>query len=95
MIWVDNMAIPKGAPHPTEAHQFLDFLLREEVGAAISNAICYASPNQAAYPMIDPRILANPAVYPPPEVEARCEFVRDLGDVTRMYDAAWQAVKTA
>lgn len=95
MIWVDNVAIPKGAPHREIAHEFVNFLLQGEVSAAISNAICYASPNETAYAYTDPQVLHNPAIYPPTEVESRCEFVRDLGEFTRVYDAVWQAVKTA
>ncbi|OGG47126.1 MAG: hypothetical protein A3F84_16890 [Candidatus Handelsmanbacteria bacterium RIFCSPLOWO2_12_FULL_64_10] len=95
MIWVDNVAVPKAAPHRDVAHEFIDFLLRDNVSATISNAICYASPNEASYPLTDPKILSNPAIYPPPEVEARCEFVQDLGEFTKVYDAAWQDIKTA
>ena len=95
MIWVDNIAIPKAAPHQDTALEFIGFLLKGDVGAAISNAICYASPNEASYPLTDPKVLHNPVIYPPPEVEARCEFVQDLGAFTRVYDAVWQDVKTA
>ncbi|MBI2951949.1 hypothetical protein HYY27_07640 [bacterium] len=95
MIWVDNVAVPKAAPHRDVAHEFIDFLLRGDVSAAISNAICYASPNEASHPLTDPKILSNPAIYPSPEVEARCEFIQDLGEFTKVYDAAWQDIKTA
>jgi hypothetical protein len=33
-MWLDNLAIPKQAPHPAEAHAFIDFMLRPESAAA-------------------------------------------------------------
>ncbi len=38
MIWIDMMAIPADAPHPGNALAFIDYILRPEVVAAISNS---------------------------------------------------------
>ena len=37
LLWIDCVGIPKGAPHPDNAHKFLDYLLKPEIGARISN----------------------------------------------------------
>lgn len=34
-LWIDAMAIPKGAPHPREAHIFINFLLRPDISAQL------------------------------------------------------------
>ena len=46
LLWEDTLAIPKGAPHPGNAHRFIDFILDAEVGAAIADFIYYATPTR-------------------------------------------------
>lgn len=79
-LWVDNMAIPVGADSPCTAHTFIDFLLDAENGAALSNWNRYASPNEAASELLDPALLADPAVYPPDDVRERLEIIENTGD---------------
>lgn len=65
-FWSDAMFIPVDAPHPDNAHRFLNYLLRPEVIAGISNYIHYANANLAARKFLGPELLADPAVYPGP-----------------------------
>ena len=76
--WVDNMAIPKDAPHPCTAHTFINFLLDAERGAQLTNWNFYASPNAAAEEFIDPEVLEDPIVYPTDT--SKLEFISDTGD---------------
>ncbi len=94
-IFVDNMAIPKGAPHPENAHAFLDHILDAEVCKEIVETINYATPNLAARRLLAPELQTNPAMYPPVDVVAKSEHLRDLGEATRLYDEAWTAIKAA
>ena len=55
-------------PIPDNAHLFLNYLLRPEVIAAISNETRYAAPNRKARPFLLPEVRDDPAVYPPDEV---------------------------
>jgi len=94
LSYVDLMCVPKDAPHAENAHRFVDYVLRPEVGAALANAIRYGSPNSAAKPMIDKELLDDPLVYPPPEKLARLPFTKDLGgDVEARYADGWTKVK--
>jgi spermidine/putrescine-binding protein len=93
VIWADNLCIPKGAPSQHTAEVFINYLLGPEVGAAISNYTWYASPNAAATEFIDAEILEEPAIYPPPEVMERLEWLEDVGDATPLYDRMWTEVK--
>jgi spermidine/putrescine-binding protein len=68
--------------------------LRPEVGAKITNYTWYGSPNKAAEEFIDPEILEEPAIYPPPEVMEKLEFIRDVGEATAIYDRMWTEIKT-
>ena len=68
LAWFDLWFIPADAPHPGNAHLFLNYLLRPEVIAAISNETRYAAPNLPAREYLDPQVRDDPAVYPPEEV---------------------------
>ncbi|RME36092.1 MAG: extracellular solute-binding protein, partial [Thermoflexia bacterium] len=94
-IWMDHLCIPASAPNKEAAHLFINYLLRPDVGARISNYTRYASPNAAARAHIDPELLADPAVYPPPEVLERLEWTQDVGETTLLYERIWTEVKAA
>jgi spermidine/putrescine-binding protein len=87
-IYADAMVIPKSAPHKRAAHAFMDYVLRPEIGAAISDATGYGTANAAAKPR-------NPKPYPSTEELARLEFARDLGEGTRLWDRIWTEIKSA
>ncbi len=93
--WVDSMAIPKGAPHPGNAMKFMNYMLDPKVGAALTNAVNYGSPNKAAQPFINKDILTNPLIYPPPAVLAKLPFQKDIGEKETEYNDRWTDVKAA
>jgi spermidine/putrescine transport system substrate-binding protein len=92
-IWVDNMAVPARAPHHDLAEKFINFMLEGRVGAQLSGFTQFASPNRAAMALIPAADRKNPAIYPPPEIRSRLEFLEDLGGKTRLYDEIWTQVK--
>lgn len=71
LIWFDTMAIPADAPHPQAAHVFIDFMLRPEAIAELTNSLFFANANQAATALVDEAIAGDPDIYPPAEVRAR------------------------
>jgi spermidine/putrescine transport system substrate-binding protein len=93
-IWQDNLAVLAQAPHRDVAEKFINFVLDAKVGARISNFTLFATPNKAARDFIRPGDLTNPAIYPPPELMPRLEFLRDLGEKTRLYDEVWTQIKS-
>ena len=96
ILWEDTLAIPRGVPHPANAHRFIDFLLDAEVGAAIADAIRYATPNAAALALLPESYARNPAIFPPEETLAACETARDPGpEIARLYDTAWTRIMAA
>jgi putative spermidine/putrescine transport system substrate-binding protein len=58
------MVIPKTAKHPDNAHAFINYILRPDVVAKISNATRYANANLAAVKLMDPALVNNPNIYP-------------------------------
>lgn len=94
-VWSDNVCIATGAPHPGNAHAFLNHIHDPEVNAELANTIQYATSNIAARKLISPDDLKNPAIYPAAVVVAKCETLIDVGDATRLYDEAWTKFKAA
>jgi putrescine transport system substrate-binding protein len=64
LLFFDTMAIPKDAKHPDNAHKFIDYILRPEVHASLTNSVFYANPNKASLKFVDPAIANDPAVFP-------------------------------
>ena len=92
-LWIDNVAIPKGARNVDAVYAFLDYILEPETAAKIVNGVHYAGANQAALPLIDEKIRQDPSIYPPKEVLDRCELIEDLGETTQLIDELWTEVK--
>jgi putrescine transport system substrate-binding protein len=63
-FWVDGWVIPKDAKNIENAHLFLNYMMRPEVGAADSNYTWYATANKTAIPMIDEAVTSSPAAFP-------------------------------
>ena len=55
--WIDNMAVVYDAQSPCTAHTFINFLLRADTGAALSNYNYYSTPNEAAFDGLDEDLL--------------------------------------
>lgn len=91
--WIDVMAIPHDAPHADNAHLFIDFLLRADTIAAISDQVAYANPNLAARDLLDPTIAADPGIYPPAEVMAKLVDPATLpGQAEQQRTLAWKRI---
>lgn len=87
-LFLDYLAVPRGAPHPRAAHAFLNYLLRPEIAAEIAEQTGYGAANAAALArMADPQRLPDAATL------ARLEILRDLGAATDRWDRAWTEVK--
>jgi spermidine/putrescine transport system substrate-binding protein len=93
--WTDNMAIPKGAEHPDNAHKFINYILDAKVGAALTNFTYFNTPNEAALPMLDEALKKLPGYTLAPEVYERLQIIQDLGEATRDYERRFTEVKSA
>ena len=94
-LYFDMLAIPKDAKHPQNAHKFLNFLMRPEIIADISNFVSYANAVPASKPLLKKDILNNPGVYPPAETQKRLfTFAVVPPKIDRIYTRVWTTVKT-
>jgi len=91
-----SLLIPQGAPHPEAAYAFINYILRPDVIAEITNQIFYGNDNIASRPLIDKRILDDVTLYPTPEIEARLYRSAEVSAATeRIRTRTWTRVKTA
>ncbi len=94
-VWFDVWLIPADAPHPENAHTWLNYMLRPEVIAAATNYTWYANANKAAAEFVDEEILNDPAVYADEEVMARMWTTKTLSQKGQRYRTrAWSKIKT-
>lgn len=89
-IWTDNLALTSSAQHKRAAHEFMNYVLRPEVGAAISNFTGYGTPNQGAM-----EEMANPVPFPTADEMKRLEYQKDLGAAAALWDQIWSEIKHA
>ena len=83
----DCLCIPKGAPRPDNAHQFINFLLDGKNGAEVYETIRYPTPNAAALALMPAEYRDNPVIFPPPAALARCEYAEFEGlERSHLYD---------
>ncbi len=92
---IDSFVIPVNAPHPENAHTFLDFYLRPEIAATVAEWQWYISPNQAAAELLDPTYAAAAPFNIPEELQATKEYVQDLGENESLFQDIWTNVKLA
>jgi putrescine transport system substrate-binding protein len=64
VIFMDTMAIPSDAPHPGNAHKWINYILRPEVHAGLTNKVFYANPNKESRKFIKPEVSNDPTVFP-------------------------------
>jgi putrescine transport system substrate-binding protein len=90
LMWFDTLAIPADAPHPDQAHAFIDFLLRPEVAAANSNFVNYATANAKAGSLVNEELRSDPGIYPTPDVKARLQpNLAKSAEFTRALNRTW------
>ena len=91
--WQDCLSIPAGAPHPENAHAFINYLLDAEVGRDLAEYIEYATPNEAARKLADASYRNNPAIFPPKAVQEKLEPSLYLGEErAQLIDEVWTGI---
>lgn len=93
--WFDMAAIPADAPNPEGALALLNFVMEPQVAADITNHVWYANANAASWPLVDPDIYGDPAIYPPAEIRAKLfPTVPHDARTERLLTRLWTALKT-
>lgn len=62
-LMFDTMAVPADAPHPGNAHLWINYILRPEVHASLTNKVFYANPNAASLKFVRKDIASNKTIF--------------------------------
>jgi putrescine transport system substrate-binding protein len=95
LMWIDTMAIPKDAPHAENAYKFLDYALRPEVIAAVSNYVNYANGVAASTALVNEEVRNDKSIYPDPVTKEKLfPNVVNTPEYDRLTTRAWTRIKT-
>ena len=94
-LWFDMLAIPKDSANVKQAHAFINYLLKPEVIAQVSDYVGYANPNPASDKLMDQDIRSDESVYPPQEVLEKTYVSIELPpNIQRLMTRSWTKVKS-
>ncbi|MSQ75582.1 MAG: polyamine ABC transporter substrate-binding protein [Rhodoferax sp.] len=62
-LFFDTMAIPKDAKNVENAHLFINYILRPEVHASLTNKVFYANPNAASLKFVQKEVAENKSIF--------------------------------
>jgi putrescine transport system substrate-binding protein len=93
-LWFDNLAIPKDAPDPDEAHELINFLMRPDIAAKNTNYVSYANGDTPS-DQVDKSLLEDRTVYPDPATMAKLYTIVAHDQKTqRLINRLWTKIKT-
>lgn len=93
VFWLDTWVVLSEAPHPIAAHAWINFIHEPEIQAIETETNQYATPNDAAKEFIDPKMLADPAIFVSDAVLAKLEAQKDNSGITQRSDI-WEEFKS-
>jgi putrescine transport system substrate-binding protein len=93
-LWFDNLAIPKDAPNPAEAHELINYLLKPEIAAKNTNYVWYAN-GDVPSDSIDKSIRDDRSIYPDAATMASLYTITAHDPKTqRLINRMWTKIKT-
>ncbi|EJM25751.1 spermidine/putrescine-binding periplasmic protein [Pseudomonas sp. GM21] len=94
-LWFDMLAIPKDSANVKEAHAFINYLLKPEVIAQVSDSVGYANPNPGSDKLMEQSIRTDESVYPPQAVLDKTYVSIELPpNIQRLMTRSWTKVKS-
>jgi spermidine/putrescine transport system substrate-binding protein len=94
-LWSDNMVIPIGAPNPTAAEAWMNFVYDPKNQANIAEYVNYVTPVEGVKPILakrEPELANNQLIFPSKSFTKNCFTqpklsAEELQNVTRAFDA--------
>jgi len=96
LLFFDVMAIPADAPHPGNAHKWINYILKPEVSASLTNKVYYANPTIESKKFIRPEVANNPTVFLSEENVKLMKGSADLlnNEIRRQQNRVYTSFKT-
>jgi spermidine/putrescine transport system substrate-binding protein len=94
-LWSDNMVIPVGAPNPTAAEAWMNYVYMPKVQANIAEYVNYVTPVEGVQQILEkrePELAKNPLIFPTAQFTKKCFTQPKLSteetqNITRAFDA--------
>jgi len=100
ILWQDNWAMPKDAPHQDAAYAWLNYTNQGNIFWMMLRDFPYSNPNKAALDYakdnqadIYKAYMDSPITNTPPEAIKNGHRIDDVGDALPIYDQIWTEVK--
>ena len=96
-LFVDAMCIPNSAKQKEAAEMYINFMCEPDIAFANIDYICYSTPHQAAFDMLDEEVQTDPISYPDNELiaERTTVFVNLSDDANKLMQDLWTEMKSA
>lgn len=96
-LFVDAMCIPVGAKQKEAAEMYINFMCEPDIAYANIDYICYSTPHQAAFDMLDEEVQTDPVSYPDEELiaERTTVFVNLSDEANKLMQDLWTEMKSA
>ena len=87
--WMDNLAVPKGAPDLDNAKAFINFMMAPENAALVTNYARYSNGIKGSEAFVEPALASAPELNPPASAPTP-EFVPNCSpESVKLYDRVW------
>jgi spermidine/putrescine-binding protein len=101
ILWQDNWAMLKNAPHPDAAYAWLNYTMQGNIFWMMLRDFPYTNPNAAALgyarehqPALYEIYISSPITNTPAGVLRRGHRIADVGDAVSLYESIWAGVKS-
>ncbi|MBQ6380909.1 MAG: spermidine/putrescine ABC transporter substrate-binding protein [Clostridia bacterium] len=92
--FVDAMCIMKDSPHQREAEEYINFILRPDIGAELTNYLHYTTVNKASFELLSEEEQNNPIAYPSAEILKNAEvFVNLPPEIDELQKDLWTSIR--
>lgn len=94
-MYQENVCVLASAPNKDNARKFLEFYLRPDIAALNVAQQFNGTPNVPANELTPDYIKGNPNINVSADTMKRLQIFVDLGAALKIYDRAWNAIRTA
>ena len=96
-LFIDAMCIPTCAKQKEAAEMYINFMCEPDIAFANIDYICYSTPHQAAFDMLDEETRQNPVAYPDNEfiADKTTVFVNLSDEANKEMQDLWTVMKSA
>lgn len=94
-MYQENVCVLASAPNKENAKKFMEFYLKPEIAALNVAQQFNGTPNVPANDLTPDFIKSNPNINVQGDTMARLQIFEDIGAALKLYDRAWNTVRTA